>query len=115
MHVDFAHISEGEVEDLMMMKAAFALVFVCLLFPFTCTAEEPRPGPIETVQVQSDRQAEIKAEPAEGAGPVPGDAPARAEACRIPLPGIRVSQAAGLAVQRCLSKHARLSEPIPGR
>jgi hypothetical protein len=68
----------------MTKNAAFALVFVCLAFPFTCAAEESLPGPIETVQVQPDRQSESKAEPSEGAGPVPWEAPAEPKPAESP-------------------------------
>ena len=57
---------------LMIKNTAFALVLFCLAFPFTCTAEESRLEPVETVQLQPDVQAEIKAEPYENSGPVPG-------------------------------------------
>ncbi len=70
MHIDFTHISEGEVGGLMMKNAALALVFVCLVFPFTCAAEESPVVPVESVQSQPDSQAGIKAGPSEGAGPV---------------------------------------------
>ncbi len=56
---------------LMMKNAAFALVLFCLVFPFTCTAEESRLEPLETVPLQPNPQAGIKAEPSENAGPVP--------------------------------------------
>ena len=54
----------------MTKNAALALVFVCLVFPFTCAAEESPMGPVETVQSQPDSQSGIKAGPSEGAGPV---------------------------------------------
>jgi hypothetical protein len=63
----------------MTKNAAFALVFVCLVLPFTCTAEESRLGPVETAQLQPDMQAAIKAELSEGAGPVPAEDPAKPE------------------------------------
>ena len=56
----------------MTKSAAFALVLVCLVFPFTCTAEESPVVPVESVQSQPDSQAETKAGPSEGAGPVNG-------------------------------------------
>jgi hypothetical protein len=71
MHIDFTHISEGEVEGLMTKSAALALVFVCLVFPFTCTAEESPMQPVESVQSQPDSQAGTKAGPSEGAGSIP--------------------------------------------
>jgi hypothetical protein len=54
MHIGFAHIPEGEVGGLMTKNGAFALVFACLVVPFTCTAEESRLEPIETAQFQPD-------------------------------------------------------------
>ena len=54
----------------MTKNTAFALVFVCLVFPFTCAAEESPMEPVESVQSQPDSQAGIKAGPSEGAGPV---------------------------------------------
>ena len=68
MHIDFTHISEGEVGGLMMKNAAPALFFVCLVFPFTCMAEESPVVPVQSVQSQPDSQAGIKAGPSEGAG-----------------------------------------------
>ena len=56
----------------MMKRAAIGLVFVCLVFPFTCTAEESRLESAETVLLQPDQQAGIKTGPSEGAGPAPG-------------------------------------------
>ena len=79
MHIDFAHISRGGRWGLMTKNAAIALVFLCLVFPFKCTAEESRPEAIEAVQLQPDVQAGIGAEPSEGAGPAPGEAPAKRE------------------------------------
>ncbi|SPF32874.1 Carbohydrate-selective porin OprB [Syntrophobacter sp. SbD1] len=61
----------------MTKNAALALVFVCLVFPFTCTAEESRLEPVETVQLEPDQRREIKAEPSEGAGPLPVEDPAK--------------------------------------
>jgi len=54
MHIAFAHIPEGEVGGPMTKNAAFALVCVCLVVPFTCTAEESRLEPIQTAQFQPD-------------------------------------------------------------
>ncbi len=70
---------DGEVGDLMTKNAAFALVFVCLLFPFTCTAEESGPEPIETVQLQPGQCTEIKAGPSEETGPIRGEDSAQPE------------------------------------
>lgn len=63
----------------MTKNAAIALVFVCLVFPFTCTAEQSRLEPVETVQLQPNPQAGIKAGPSENAGPVPGEDSAKPE------------------------------------
>ncbi len=58
---------------IMIKNAAFALVLFCLAFPFTCTAEESRLEPVETVPLQPVARTEIKAEPSEKAGPIPGE------------------------------------------
>ena len=99
MHIDFAHISRGGRWGLMTKNAAIALVFLCLVFPFKCTAEESRPGAIEAVQLQPDVQAGIGAEPSEGAGPAPGEAPAKRE---------------GPVADSCRERPEQKSEECPG-